>query len=324
MTMINSYECKVGKLQAPFQLKLGAEALLAYDYFNHINLVDSGALPGIFKNTIYLLDKLNYRKIKHSFYEFSYDIEKNDFCMNVLVAFSGSLDSIYQAIYLKDSGYTVTLFYLNYNTALGNKRLKDVERIAEKLDLQLISCDFILNDDLFIGNSFSNLLLYSLMLDCCQENNIYYISSGDSLINTTNTNTFSNLKCVTETFFNELYMKFNFDFIPAYKTNKIQKLSKLINMNLDQDFTDCVSVDKLTRINRNKLMTRLHMDLPENNCGICHKCIFYNLLKHYYFNEELPQSYLEYCWKHVITEKTYHLFNQDLPLATRINNLSNC
>ena len=53
MTMINSYECKVGKLQAPFQLKLGAEALLAYDYFNHINLIDSGALPGIFKNTIY-------------------------------------------------------------------------------------------------------------------------------------------------------------------------------------------------------------------------------------------------------------------------------
>ena len=319
--MINVYESKVGKLQAPFELKLGAEALLTYEYFNTFN---SGALPGIFKNTIYLLDKLNHKKIKHNFYDFPYDVEKNDFCMNVLIAFSGSLDSVYQTLYLKDSGYTVTLFYLNYNTILGNKRLEEVEKIAEKLNLPLISCDLILTNDLFVGNSFSNLLLYSLMLDCCQANNIYYISSGDSLININNTNTFSNLKYVTETFFNELYMKFNFDFIPAHNVNKVQKLSKLIEMNLDQDFTDCVSVGKLTRINRNKLMTRLNISLPENNCGLCHKCLFYNLLRHYYFNEELPQNYLEYCWKHIITEKTYPLFNQDLSLATRINNLSRC
>ena len=162
------------------------------------------------------------------------------------------------------------------------------------------------------------------MLDCCQNRNIYYISSGDSLLNKRNTKTLSNQKRVTETFFNELYLKFNFDFIASPNINKINKLMKLRELNLDQAFTDCINTDKFLKINKNKLVTRLHLTLPDNNCGICPKCAFYNLLRHYYFNEILPQEYLDYCWKTVITENTHDLFDISLSLTTRINNLANC
>ena len=322
--MINTYQCKIGKLSAPFELKLGAEALLAYEYFNNKILQKSGALPGIFRNTINLLDKLNHHSVEHNFYEFPYEIEKNDFCRNVLLAFSGSLDSIYQLFNLKESGYNVTLFYLNYNTLLGSKRLIQVKTLSENLNLPLVICNFELDDSLYVQNSFGNLLMYSLMLDCCQDRNIYYISSGDSLLNKRNTKTLSNQKRVTETFFNELYLKFNFDFVASPDINKINKLVKLKELNLDQVFTDCINTDKFLKINKNKLVTRLHLTLPNNNCGICPKCAFYNLLRHYYFNENLPQKYLDYCWKTVITENTYDLFNIGLSLATRINNLANC
>ena len=294
------------------------------EYFNNKILQKSGALPEIFRNTINLLDKLNHHSIEHNFYEFPYDIEKNDFCRNVLLAFSGSLDSIYQLFNLKESGYSVTLFYLNYNTLLGSKRLIQVKTLSENLNLPLVICDFELNDSLYVQNSFGNLLIYSLMLDCCQDRNIYYISSGGRLSKKRNTKILSNQKRVTETFFNELYLKFNFDFITSPNINKINKLMKLRELNLDQAFTDCINTDKFLKINKNKLVTRLHLILPDNNCGICPKCAFYNLLRHYYFNEILPQEYLDYCWKTVITENTHDLFDISLSLTTRINNLANC
>lgn len=322
--MINTYSSKVGKIEAPFELKLGTEALLTYEYFNNKILPKNNSLPAIFKNTIQLLDKLNHHKTEHYFYDFSYDINKNDFCMNVLMAFSGSLDSIYQTIYLKDFGYDVTLFYLNYNTILDTRKVENIKTISKILNLPLIICNFKPNEILYDQNSFSNLLMYSLMLDCCQEYNIYYISSGDSLININNTKNFSSLKQVTETFFNELYLKFNFDFIPATKTNKIDKILKLKNLNLNEDFTDCINTDKFLKINRNKLITRLNINLPKNNCGVCPKCVFYNLLRYYYLNEELPQVYIDYCWKKIITNTTYDLFNDNLPLAIKIDNLSKC
>lgn len=322
--MINTYQCKIGKLSAPFELKLGVETLLVYEYFNNKILQKSGALPGIFRNTINLLDKLNHHSTEHNFYEFSYDIKKNDFCRNVLLAFSGSLNSIYQLLNLKELGYNITLFYLNYNTLLSSKRLIQVKILSENLNLPLVICDFELDDSLRVQNCFKNLLMYSLMLDCCQDRNIYYISSGNSLLNKRNTKILSNQKRVTETFFNELYLKFNFDFVTSPNINKINKLMKLKELNLDQAFTDCINTDRFLKINRNKLVTRLHLTLPNNNCGICSKCTFYNLLRHYYFNEILPQEYLDYCWKTVITENTPDLFDINLSLTTRINNLANC
>ena len=322
--MFNTYVSKVGKLEAPFELKLGTEALLTYEYFNDKILAKNTTLPAIFKNTILLLDKLNHHKTEHTFYDFPYDVNKNDFCMNVLMAFSGSLDSIYQTIHLKNFGYDVTLFYLNYNTALDYKRLDIIKNLANTLNLPLVICNVTLNNKLFVENSFNNLFMYALMLDCCQANNIYYISSGDSLVNISPKKTISSLKQVTETFFNELYLKFNFDFIPAVKVNKIDKLLKLNSLNLDEYFTDCINTDKFLKIKRNKLLTRLNIDLPENNCGVCPKCVFYNLLKYYYLNENLPQNYIDFCWNKVVTENTYDLFNKNLPLALRIDNLSKC
>ena len=140
--------------------------------------------------------------------------------------------------------------YLNYNTLLGSKRLIQVKTLSENLNLPLVICDFELNDSLYVQNSFGNLLIYSLMLDCCQARNIYYISSGDSLLNKRNTKTLFNQKRVTETFFNELYLKFNFDFIASPNINKINKLMKLRELNLDQAFTDCINTDKFLKINK--------------------------------------------------------------------------
>lgn len=321
--MINTYQCKVGKLSAPFEFKLSADALFVYDYFNGNALQKYGALPCIFKNTIALLDKLNYYNIEHTFYDLSYDIEKTSFCRSVLLAFSGSLDSIYQVLNLQEQNYDLTLFYLNYNTLLSSKRLTQVKALAEKLDLPLIICNLELNEQLSVKNDFETLLMYSLMLDCCQDKNIYYISSSENLLNKSCSKGPSDQKRILETFFNELYLKFSFDFIKAPKINKIEKLAKLRELGLDQEFIDCTNTDKFLKINRNKLITQLHLDLPDNNCGKCPKCVFYNLLRHYYFNEEMPQEYLNYCWKTLITENPRGLFHADLSLATLINNLAN-
>jgi hypothetical protein len=209
-------------------------------------------------------------------------------------------------------------------TVLGEKRLNDVIEIAKQLNLHLVVCNLKLKDKLYVENSFINLFLYSLMLDCCQDRDIYYISSGDSLDLMRKTNTFSNLPEITKTFIDELYMSLNFDFIKAEKINKIDKLKKLKEYDLSEKFNDCINTDKFYKINKNKLQTQYSISLPKNNCGICRKCTFYNLLKHYYLNEKFSPDYIDFCWNQIVNDNNYTIFNQAIPLAIRIKNLYDC
>lgn len=321
--MIYRQENSVGILEAPFELKLGAEAFIVYEYYNK-NLNPTCSLPYRFKNVIEKLDKLNHLKSKHGFYEVNQKFKNNSFQSNVLVGFTGSLDSLYQVIRLKELGYKVFLFYLNYMTVLGEKRLNDVISLSKQLNAHLVTCNLRLNNKLFVENSFINLFLYSLMLDCCQSHDIYYISSGDSLDVMRKTNTFSNLPEITQTFINELYMSLNFGFIKAEKVTKIDKLKKLKEYDLNESFNDCINTDKFLKINKNKIQTQYNIDLATNNCGICRKCAFYNLLKYYYLNEKFSQEYIDFCWKQILNENNYTIFNESIPLAIRIKNLSYC
>lgn len=321
--MIYKQENSVGILEAPFELKLGAEAFTVYEYYNKI-LDPVCSLPYRFKNTIEKLDTLNHIKGKHSFYKVNQNFRNISFQQKVLVGFTGSLDSIYQVLQLKEIGYEVKLFYLNYMTMLGEKRLNDVIAFSKQLNIPLVTCNLILKDKLFVENSFINLFLYSLMLDCCQSHDIYYISSGDALDIMRKTNTFSNLPDVTQIFIDELYMSISFDFIKAEKISKIDKLKKLKKYNLSSSFTDCINTDKFLKINKNKLQMQYNILLPENNCGICRKCAFYNLLSHYYLNKKFTAEYIDFCWKQIITDNNYTIFNENIPLAIRIKNLSYC
>jgi len=321
--MVYKQENSVGILEAPFELKLGAEAFVVYEYYNK-PLNSTCSLPYRFKNTIEKLDKLNNVISKHSFYKVNQKFKDNTFQMKVLVGFTGSLDSIYQVLTLKELGYEVVLFYLNYMTVLGEKRLNDVIEIAKQLSLHLVTCNLKLKNKLYVENSFINLFLYSLMLDCCQDRDIYYISSGDSLDLMRKTNTFSNLPEITKTFVDELYMSLNFDFIKAEKINKIDKLKKLNGYNLSEKFNDCINTDKFYKINKNKIQTQYSINLSENNCGVCRKCTFYNLLKHYYLNEKFSPDYIDFCWNQIINDNNYTIFNKAIPLAIRIKNLYDC
>ena len=142
------------------------------------------------------------------------------------------------------------------------------------------------------------------MLDCCQANDIYNLSSGDDLsldINTAiNGVNLAKAKQITETFFNDLYLSYTFNFVPAGKVSKLEKLQKLKEYNLLDAFYSCVNSEKINLINRNFVQTKYGIKLHINNCGKCYKCCLYNLIRHYYMNEILPDKYLDFCWKQVI------------------------
>ena len=319
--MYYKYNTNIGMLEAPFAINLGALALITYEYFNQSILDINTALPRISKNTIEIIEKYYDLKSNHEYYEYPFVINQTMFNNKVLLACTGGLDSTYQAIRLKEQGYDLRLFCICENN--NKNEITAVKQLAESLNVPFIRCNFIYQD-VKVKNVFKNIVLYSLMMDYCQAENVYYISTGDDVttdINTLHLQTdLAKAKQLTKTLFNDLYLIYHFSFIPAIKIQKYQKLIKLEEYNLLNTFYSCVGKSELNKINRNYIQTKYNVNLYANNCGKCKKCSLYNLLAYYYLNANFSQEFVDYCWLNV--SKDFR-FNNKLTFDEKFNNLSN-
>lgn len=320
--MYYKYNTKIGTLEAPFPINLGALGLMTYEHFNQNNIESKTALPQIFKNTIEVIEKYYGINSEHSYFEYPFDIHTTTFNKNVLLACTGGLDSTYQAIFLKEKGYNVTLFYMCEDNTKGEASA--VINLANELILPRIRCNFIHNND-YTTDTFQNLVFYSLMIDCCQAENIYYISSGNDatldLYDITLTKNLNKARQITDTFFNDLYLRYSFSIIPAHKTTKLEKLRKLKNYSLLDTYYSCNYPSKINKINRNQIQTKFGIKLGKHNCGKCEKCALYNLLYYYHFNYDFTDDFIDYCWDIMSSNP---LFSPYLDFDTKLKNLNNC
>ena len=254
----------------------------------------------------------------------------------VLLACSGGLDSIYQAFILREQGYDVTLFHVkNMNYYSNGKEFEVVKDFSNTFKFPLRFGQIKQNTKTtnvfkkyWKENSFKNILLYCMMIDYCVEHNIYNISCGDDLSldikdAVVGTNV-ADAKQVTMSFINTLNILSNINFLFVDVTqHKGIRLKKIFDNNAQDLFYSCVNSGRFNQSNHKRVSQKFNVDLEKYNCGMCRKCAFHSLLRHYFLNESFPQQFINYCWEKIQIGADYEFFKPTLSLEQRIHNLYN-
>lgn len=257
---------------------------------------------------------------------------------DVLLAFSSGLDSVFQAIKLKEAGYAVHLYFVkNINRYENNLAFKFAKPIADKLGLDLIEANFKYGkknekySKTWPENPIKNQLIYASMIDFCHEQGWNKISAGDDFdlklkdavpgINLTDAEE------VTKMFISCIkHMVPKLEFIPIAKgQDKSVRLKTLIDHHLEDLYYSCVQSGRFNQSFHKRAEARYHVKLMANNCGCyCRKCSMHNLLLHHKGIKEFPQEFLDACWKRMWDNKCsadYEFFKPELSLEQRISNL---
>lgn len=326
-------------LNKPF---LSQDMLNLYDVFNKKwfdrNLeVLSGFIPMV--DLIYNRFKQKYEKTsninlgKHTIQ----DTKSKD----VILGFSAGLDSVFQAIYLKNAGYNVHLFFArNINTYENGLAWKYAQILAEKLGLDLLAMKVTKNlekdthfnpyKQFWPENPMKNQLILSVMSDICLERNWKYLSLGDDFDLTIDKAVpgvnLTDAREITQTYLSclENYIS-NLEFIKIPDgQDKGLRLKTILKYNLQDDYYSCVTSGRFNKTFRNHTQNKFNVQLFGNNCGKCRKCCMHNLILHYLNIKTFPKNYIAYCWEKMYTsgkKADYEFFKPELPLETRIANL---
>ena len=324
---------EAGRVEADFPLVLTKDALEAYKLFNPEYFPENQPFPAIFEETGQLICKAHGFKSLISFYNSSIIYTQRKPNNQVLLACSGGLDSVYQALYLKEKGYDVILFHVNnLNYYSNGKEQAVVNDIATHLNLPLISVRFVANTresnwfkKFWAENSFKDMLFYSIMIDYASCKGIYNISSGDDLSldiskAVVGTN-LSDARQVTEAFIRDMKKYYDFEFIPTEQNHKGMRLEKLKKYDLLDSYYSCVNPGRFNQQNHRRIKDLFGVNLYKYNCGLCRKCAFHNLLRYYYLKEPFSQDFINLCWERIAIGADKVFFDKSLPLETRIENL---
>lgn len=327
------YKNSAGEIELDCNLVLSKDALSVYAYLNKQTFDSSIFINEIFVESVSVIFDIHgfvFAPITTASHTKHKLIENN----TVLLAFSGGLDSVYQAFYLREQGYDVLLFHCkNMNYYTNGKEYQVCEDFVIKYNFPIVYTTFKQNtkgDNPFKKywkeNSFKNLLLYSMMVDYCVDNNISNISCGDDLrldikdaVVGTN---IADAKQVTLPFVENIKEEYNINFIFVdSNVNKAQRIQKLQEYNALDNFYSCVNPGRFNQSNHDRIQNKFNVNIEKYNCGVCRKCAFHTLLRHYFLNENYSEQFINFCWEKICIGADFEFFNPKLPLQNKIQNL---
>lgn len=322
-----------GTISCPHKINIANYALKHYANFNQERFSSVVPTNFLFKETIEAIYEAHNQIIDTQVVS---NIQAAPMVRNnkVLVAFSGGLDSMYQVLYLKEQGYEVILYHVaNVNYYTNGKEKLVCEQFAEKFNLPLIISTFKQNTKkdnpyrkYWRENSFKNTLIYSMMLDYCLDKTISNISCGDDLrldikdaVVGTN---IADAKQITIPFVKAVKTLFNIGWLFVdHNVDKAQRIKKLMEYGCLDLFYSCVNPGRFNQSNHERIQKKFNVQMEQYNCGVCRKCAFHSLLRHYYLGEEYNKEFIDFCWNKICIGADYEFFKPSLPMEIRIKNL---
>lgn len=272
-------------------------------------------------------------------------INKNN-TKDVLLGFSGGLDSCYLAILLKEKGYNVHLFHIkNLNNYECNLSYVVGKEFAKHLGFDFIEATFSRfgGDDnkykqFWKDNTSKNQLIYAIMIDICAIKGWSIVSLGDDRsmskdrpdmilgINSTDCREVQDEfeRCVKMLYDNIEFLVIDRSF-NSTNANKLDRLLKLKEYGVLDLYYSCVGSGRFNQYNHNLNEKKFNVILPKYNCGCsCAKCAIHNLLMYYGKIVDYPQDFIDKCWERLWNTKygtIKALFAPEIPLEKRVDNL---
>lgn len=328
------------RLEIPFNDVYTDYFASLYDTFNldaYPNALDVPKGFETFVNHVYSYGNFKLKEIAYS------DMPQHDLTnaldRHAILGFSGGLDSVAQAIYLKEAGYVVHLFELRnantYENGLGHKAAVECARL---LNMDFIEARIVKTTNKHNEykqtrpeNPIKNQLILAMMVDVCIENNWKYISLGDDFdlgmkdavfgIN------FTDARELTQAFLSGMYRYcdgLKFLKIDSTLHDKFDRLMTLKRHGLLDSYYSCVLAGRFNQQSHSRIERKFNVKLFKNNCGACRKCCMHNLLLHYKNEILFPGEYVDFCWEKMYRNSysaDYEFFKPELSIEERIQNL---
>jgi len=246
----------------------------------------------------------------------------------IVLAFSGGLDSVYQALKLREEGEEVVLFHVKNANAYSNfQEYKAAKAFADKYSFEWVEAYVRASKNETYRKSWpenpsKNEMIYSIILDWMTENDCYKLSAGDDfrldMARTVPDTNLSDAREITQSFLEN----FPIEFIPLKNATKVDRLKYLKEKNALDDFYSCVAAGRLVQFLKGKAEKKFNIKLEHWNCGGgCRKCAMHSLILHYYLGVDYPKEYLDKCWDTISIGADNIFFDKSIPLETRIKNL---
>ena len=352
MKQLNLFGTKTTRLdgcgqyvQFPPMTPIVSEYMMAlYDNFNQKVFDETTTII----KPLYGLTKLTYdvfgqSQPKYNFVENEHlSLGKSE--KDIILGFSGGLDSCYQALLLRNKGFNVHLFHVvGIHGYEGLSEMPAVESFAQKTNLDLITVKWKRNTQSkykqqWGDNAVKNQFIEALMIDYCNEHgwnkvsigedNSYSVYRSDVMLGT-NVTDCKEVQIEFENAIHSFVDNIEFHLIErptnSTKHNKLERLKLLDENGLLDDYYSCVGAGRFNKHNHDLNENKYGISLNKHNCGCyCTKCALHNLVMHYGGMREFPKEFLDKCWARLNDVKFNNmvgLFGVDLPIEQRITNL---
>lgn len=321
------------EITAEFSLSVTGRVLPMYDNFSKAAF---DAIPFGIKSVVDIV----YAKHGQSYIEcmeVDLNCRKVKSGNDVVVCYSGGLDSLFQAITLKDNGYNVHLLhvkgintYENGNSAIAAREAAEYMGI----DYHEVKIKKVRDGEYkqaFPENPVKNQLIAAIAVDLCLCNGWSNISLGDDktrlLDNVVLGVNLTDAKELGDAFEAAMNEATGITFLSIDDTiTKPYRLEKVYSRGTANHYYSCVAAGRFNQYYHTKQEEKYGVKLAKYNCGsMCRKCALHNLIAYYYLCQDFPKEFVDACWKR-LWDNSYSvnddLFAKHIPLEERIKNLA--